>query len=108
MQEAVNSSTALLRTKCSPQIDAYKTDNNINDNPTAIITVQADKQVPKNEADNSDSSNQPYTSYLWYDTSTANYHGDLVVEGCTLDARYPRLAPLYWTWQEVYEEPFEK
>lgn len=30
------------------------------------------------------------------------------MEDYILDARYSRLAPLYWEWQKVYEEAFEE
>lgn len=29
------------------------------------------------------------------------------MNGYTLDARYPELAPFYWAWRGIYEEAFE-
>lgn len=112
----INSPAPLLRTRYGLQINVSK-NNNDDGSPTGVLTLEAEKQPPVDEGPKSDDSHQPYhyrlipdwhTSYLWYDTTAENYHGDPVVEDYTLDARYPGLAPLYWIWQGMYEEAFEK
>lgn len=110
----IKSHAPLLRRQYGLLVNVSKSDSG---SPTGALTIEAEKQAPVDEDADSDGSHQPYhyelfpdwhASYLWYDAMAENYHGDQAVEDYTLDARYPGLAPLYWAWQEAYEEAFEK
>lgn len=113
LTNGINNHTPLLRTKYGLQINVNKSDEH---SPIGVITFQAENQEPLDEGENSDYSRQPYhyqlfpdwkSSYLWYNPDADNYHGDPIVNGYTLDARYPELAPFYWAWRGIYEEAFE-
>lgn len=111
LTNGIKNHTPLLRTKYGLQINVNKSDEN---SPIGVITFQAVIKEPLDEGENSDYYREPYhyqlfpdwkSSYLWYNPDADNYHGDPIVDGYTLDARYP--APFYWAWRGIYEEAFE-